>query len=449
MSVRITRRQFTGSMAAAGAALATAKSVKAAVGANEQIRLGIIGVGNRGDQLIDAFKPHADARFVAVCDVYKPYVAFAASKLGGELFTTKHYRELLDRKDVDAVVIATPDHWHAMQFVDACRAGKDVYVEKPLSLVVAEGRTMVDAAVKHDRVTQVGIHRRSMPVCAKTVDAIRGGAIGRVTSVRCFHLSNEWPLGLGNDPDSAPPADLDWDLWLGPAPEAPYNVNRCLYKFRWFRDYSGGQMTNFGTHWLDLIQWAIGQDAPRGVFAVGANHIPDKRGVPDTMETIWDYPDGTLVTFSQYNTNAAPGSRPGCWIEFRGTDGTLYYNDSKVEIVPEAVRAEPIPALDPTARLENRRQAGATTRPAAEAKPITGRTDTAAHARNFLDCVKSRKACHCPIETGHRSTTTTLIGNVACDLKRYLAWDAKAERFTNDEQANKALSYEYRAPWKL
>ncbi len=448
MSGKITRRQFTGGAAAAGVALASAKSVMAAAGANERIRLGIIGVGNRGDQLMEAFKPHADAQFVAACDVYKPYLGFAAKKLGGELFLTKHYRELLDRKDIDAVVIATPDHWHAMQFVDACKAGKDVYVEKPLSLVVAEGRAMVETAKKHDRVTQVGIHRRSMPVCKQMVEAIRGGAIGKVTSVRSYHISNEWPLGLGNDPDSDPPADLDWDLWLGPAPQAPYNVNHCLYKFRWFRAYSGGQMTNFGTHWLDLIQWAIGQDAPRGVFAVGSNHIADKRGVPDTMETVWDYPDGTLVTFSQYNTNAAPGTRAGCYVEFRGTEGTAYFNDSKVEIVPEAVRAEPIPALNPMARQDNKRQAGAT-RPAGKAATITGRSDTSAHARNFLDCVKSRSLCNCPIETGHRSTTTTLIGNVACDRKRYLAWDAEKERFTNDEEANKALSYEYRAPWKL
>jgi predicted dehydrogenase len=210
-------------------------------------------------------------------------------------------------------------------------------------------------------------------------------------------------------------------------------------------------MTNFGTHWLDLIQWAIGQDAPRGVFAVGVNgNIKDKRGVPETMECVWDYPDGTLVTFSQYNTNAAPGTRPGCWVEFRGTEGTAYFNDAKVEIVPEAVRVEPIPALNPMDRLGNRRQAGAATQPAGKsARTIKGRSDTVAHARNFLDCVKSRSLCNCPMEVGHRSTSTTLIGNVACDRKKYLAWDAKAERFTNDDEANKALSYEYRAPWKL
>jgi len=447
---KMTRRQFTRGMATASMAVAGAKTVMAAAGANERIRLGVIGVGNRGDQLIDAFKPHADCQIVALCDVYKPYLEFSAKKVGGDLFLTKHYRELLDRKDIDAVVIATPDHWHAQQFVDACKAGKDVYVEKPLSLVVAEGRIMVEAAKKYNRVTQVGIHRRSMPICQQMVEAIRGGAIGRVTSVRCFHISNEWPIGLGNDPDSPPPADLDWDLWLGPAPKASYNVNRCLYKFRWFREYSGGQMTNFGTHWLDLIQWAIGQDAPRGVFAVGSNFIPDKRGVPDTMEAVWDYPDGTLVTFSQYNTNATPGSRPGAHVEFRGTEGTVYFNDSRVEIVPEAVRTEPVAALNPLDRAESRRQALATTRPAGKQNvTIPGKGDTVAHARNFLDCVKSRSLCNCPIETGHRSTTTTLIGNVACDYKRYLAWDAERERFINDDEANKALSYEYRPPWKL
>lgn len=448
MSGKITRRQFTGSIAAAGVALTSAKSTMAAAGANERIRIGFIGVGNRGDQLIDAFKPHEDAQTVALCDVYKPYLDFSANKVGGELFLTKDYRALLDRKDIDAVVIATPDHWHAQQFVDACKAGKDIYVEKPLSLVVAEGRAMVEAAKKHGVVTQVGIHRRSQTICQEMVDAIQGGAIGTITSVRCFHLSNEWPLGIGNDPDTAPPPGLDWDLWLGPAPKVPYNKNRCLYKFRWFRDYSGGQMTNFGTHWLDLIQWAIAQDAPKGVFAVGVNRIPDNRGVPDTMEAVWDYLDGTLVSFSQYNTNSAAGTLNRAWVEFRGTEGTVYFTDSKTEIVPESIRVEPIPALNPLDRQESRRQARAT-KPAGKAMTLKGRSDTSGHARNFLDCVKSRSLCNCPIEVGHRSTATTLIANVACDRKKYLAWDAEKERFTNDDEANEALMYEYRAPWKL
>jgi predicted dehydrogenase len=450
MGSKITRRAFSAGAIGIGAAATVSRAAAAVSGANERIRLGIIGVGNRGDQLIDAFLPHKDAQIVALCDVYQPYLDAAAKKVGGELFLTKHFREVIDRKDVDAIVIATPDHWHAIPFIDACAAGKDVYVEKPLSLVVNEGKAMIAAARKYKRVTQVGIHRRSAPNCMKAAELIQGGAIGKVTSCRCFHISNEWPVGIGNTPDTDPPAGLDWDLWLGPAPKVPYNEKRCLYKFRWFRAYSGGQMTNFGTHWLDLIHMVLGQNAPRGVFAVGSNAtIKDGRGVPETMEAVWDYPDGMLVSYSQYNSNAAPGAPNKAYVEFRGTTGTLYYTGSKMEIVPEAVRVEPVPPLEPTNRKGNARQAAATRPSDTKAASVGGGGDTADHARDFLDCVKSRKECRCSIEIGHRSTVATLIANIACDRKKYLAWDGEAERFTNDDEANKALAYEYRAPWKF
>ena len=429
---------------------AASRSALSAYPANETIRLGIIGLGNRGDQLIDAFKPQPDASIVALCDVYQPYVDFAKQKVGGSPFCTADYRQLLERKDVDAVVIATPDHWHALQFVDACLAGKDVYVEKPLSLVVGEGRRMIEVANQQKRVVQVGIHRRSLPLCAKAAELIRGGAIGKVSICRSFHLTNEWPMGIGNPPDSDPPAGLDWDMWLGPAPKVPYNRNRCFYRFRWFRAYSGGQLTNMGTHYLDLIQWCIGQNAPVRVHAIGTKGaIHDNRQIPDTMEATWEYPGGTLATFSQFNANASPGNPKNALVEFRGTEGTLYVNFSTIEIVPEAVRAEDIPALDPTNRAGNSRQSKATTRPAAKAFSMSGSTDTGPHARNFLDCVRSRKECNCSPEIGHRSTTTTLLANVAYDRGRQLSWDAGQERFTNDDEANKLLSYEYRPPWKL
>ena len=451
MGHRFTRRQFSAGVMTAGAVLATRPSIVRAAGANDQIRLGVIGVGNRGDQLLDAFKPHKDARIVALCDVYAPYIEFAKEKIGGDLFTTKDYRELLDRKDVDAVVIATPDHWHAKQFVDACAAGKDVYVEKPLSLVVSEGRKMIEAAKRANRVTQMGVQRRSSKVCAKIAELIQGGAIGKVTFCRCFHITNEWPCGIGNPADCDPPAGLDWDMWLGPARKVPYNPNRCFYRFRWFRDYSGGQLTNFGTHWLDVIQRAIGQDAPAGVFAVGSKGtIKDNREIPDTMEVVWNYPNGTLVSFTQTNANAADGAPRDASIEFRGTEGTILLDGSdSLQLIPEAVRTEEIPALTPRDRQGNARQNRATTRPADKALTVKGRTDTADHTRNFLDCVKTRKPCICPVETGHRSTTTTLLANLAYDRGRHLTWDAEKEQFTNDPEANKLLSYEYRAPWKL
>jgi predicted dehydrogenase len=450
MTSKIDRRTFNQGAAAVGVLAALHVSGMPILGSNERVGLGFIGVGNRGDQLLDAFMVHPDAEIAALCDVYEPYLEAAQRKVGGKAKFYHDYRKLIDQKDLDAVVIGTPDHWHALQCVAACRAGKDVYVEKPLSLTIAEGRKMVAVAEETQRVTQVGLHRRSSAHVKEAVELVREGAIGKVTVAKCYHLRNESPLGIGNPPDCDPPAGLDWDLWLGPAPKVAYNPNRCLYKFRWFWDYSGGQLTNFGTHYLDVIQWALGQDAPKGVLAVGGKYaIEDNREIPDTLEAVWEYDGGTLVTFSQFNANNAPGNARGWEIEFRGTKGTLLMQEGQgFEIVPEKVRTRELPALSPIQRKENAEQARAT-QVAMAAKSKKGRADTADHARNFLDCVKSRKTTNCPVAVGHRSTSATLLAKIALLRGRYLAWDGKQERITNDEEANRLLSYRYREPWQL
>jgi predicted dehydrogenase len=450
MAGKINRRTFTQGAAALGA-LATLHAPNLhAAGSNDRIRLGFIGVGNRGDQLLDAFLAQPDAEIVALCDVYQPYLPAAQKKAGGKAELLHDYRKLFDRKDVDAVVIATPDHWHAMPFVAACRAGKDVYVEKPLSLTIAEGRKMVEVAEETGRITQVGLHRRSSPVIKEATERIRAGDIGKVTVAKCYHLRNESPMGIGNPPDCDPPAGLDWDFWLGPAPKVAYNPNRCLYKFRWFSDYSGGQLTNFGTHYIDVIQWALGHDAPRGVCAVGGKYVmEDNREIPDTMEALWEYEGGTLVTFSQYNASATGGNVRGWELEFRGTKGTLLMQEGQgYEIIPEKVRTKELPALSPIARQENTEQNKAA-RTAMEPASAKGKAETTYHARNFLDCIKSRKPANCPVAVGHRSTSTTLLAKIALRRGRYLQWDARSERVLNDEEANRLLSYEYRAPWRL
>jgi predicted dehydrogenase len=443
----ISRREFAKGVAAAG--LATALRQTRVSGANDRIRLGFIGVGNRGDQVLDGFLKHRDAEVVAICDLYQPYLDFASKKIGTNPGQFKDYKAVLDLKDVDAVVICTPDHWHALQTIHACQAGKDVYVEKPLSLCVAEGRRMVEVARKHKRVTQVGLMRRSAPLVKEAVDLIRGGAIGQVTAVRSFHIQNEWPTGIGNPADGDPPEGFDWDAYLGPAPKVPYNRNRGLYRFRWFYDYSGGQVTNYGAHFLDFTNWALGHYAPVAVTAMGGKlAIPDNREIPDTLEALWTYPGGTLVTFSQFNANGAPADRRASNVEVRGTKGTLYITWNGYEIVPEDIAEMEFPALTPLDRSLGRQWESRHKRVIEPAKK-EGEDSTAAHARNFLDCVRSRKPCNCDIETGHRSTTTTLIANVALKAKSYLEWDARAERFTNNAAANKLLSYEYRPPYRL
>src|SRR5579871_6693060 len=330
---RFTRRDF-----ARSASLATALSYSRIMGANDRVRMGYIGVGNRGDQVHDAFLEHGDQQTVALCDLRDDYMDFAIKKSRATPKKYSNYKKLLEDKDVDAVVVATPDHWHAMMFVDACHAGKDCYVEKPLSLTVAEGRRMVEVARQTNRVSQVGIHRRSAAFCKEAAEFVRSGGIGQVTVARAYHIMNSWPNGIGNPADSAPPDAAMWDQWLGPAPKTAYNRNRMFYNFRWFYSYSGGQLTNFGVHYMDQMRWCLGKEAPKAVVAMGGKFaVKDNREIPDTLEVIWDF-DGTLVMFAQYNANSAPGNAmPGSEMELRGTKGTMYISSTHWDVVPEKV----------------------------------------------------------------------------------------------------------------
>ena len=217
----ITRRTF-------GAATATALSYSRILGANDRLRMGYIGLGNRGDQVHDAFLEHGDQVTTAVCDLREDYMDFAAKKSRATPVKHKDWRRVIDDKNVDAVAISTPDHWHAIMFIAACRAGKDVYVEKPLSLTVKEGRRMVEVANETKRVTQVGIHRRSVKSLREAAEFVRTGGLGKVTVAKGYHVQNEWPNGIGNAPNIAPSNEAEWDAWLGPAPKVPYNINRTF-----------------------------------------------------------------------------------------------------------------------------------------------------------------------------------------------------------------------------
>jgi predicted dehydrogenase len=450
---KFTRRNFTRS-----AFVATALGYSRILGANDRIGIGYIGLGNRGDQVHDAFLVHRDCQTVGLCDLREDYLDFALSKSGTSARKYKEYRKLIDDKDVDSVVIATPDHWHALMFIDACNAGKDVYVEKPLSLTVVEGRKMVETAQRTRRVVQVGTNRRSWPSYQQAVDFVRSGALGHVTVARCFHLRNEWPNGLGLAPDESPPSEWEWDQWLGPAPKVPYNRNRTYYNFRWFYDYSGGQLTNFGVHYLDIIRWCLGKDSPRAVTALGGKYadIKDNREIPDTLEVLWEFDGPTLVVFSQYNANAAPGSLQDSEMELRGTQGTMYIRAANWEVVPEKITEEYNGYASgkgygsPLSR-DGARRYGASMKPAMEPRSLKGISgyDTIAHTRNFLDCVKSRGKCNADVLTGHLSTSAALIGNIAHKTRNYLEWDPRTERFTNHTDANSLLQYEYRAPYRL
>lgn len=427
MTPNPTRRRFIQTSAAAVTALSASKIQ----GANERIRAGFIGVGNRGGQLLDATLPNTDVEVVALCDVFQPYLDEWKEKVGGAT-THREFREIIDRKDIDVVFIGTPDHWHAIQTLDACEAGKDVYVEKPLSFTIVEGRKMVEAARRNDRIVQVGIHRRSSKSYQEAVEFVQNDGIGKVTVGRCYRLSNMWPAGIGKAPDSEPPATLDWDLWVGPRPYRPYNENIAPYKFRWHKDYSS-QMGNWGVHYLDGLRWLTGEEAPVSVSAHGGQWaIDDDRTIPDTMHVVFEFASGRLFLFGQYE---ACGNKmwDGSDLEARGTKGTLHINDRGFRVAPE--RGGQFQERDP------------------KMEPIDRKVEdgdvTANHVRNFLDCVKSRDLPNCDVEIGHRSTAFCHLANIALETKSRIEWDAANEKIVGNEAANARLHYEYREPWKL
>ncbi len=436
MPSTLTRRQFVTTGAAAAVGIA-ARSVARAQGANERIRVGFIGVGNRGGQLLNATLPNEDVEIVALCDVYQPYLDQWAQRvnefqesLGRIVAKTRDFRRLLERDDIDAVFIATPDHWHALQAVMACEAGKDVYVEKPLSMTMVEGRRMVEAARRHQRIVQVGTQRRSSTLFPQVLELIRSGTIGKVTVARCYRITNMFPHGIGMAPDSDPPEGLDWNMWLGPRPERSFNPNIAPYKFRWWQAYSS-QIANWGVHYFDLIRWLLDEEAPASISAHGGQFaVQDSRDIPDTMEAIFEFASGRLMLFGQYEASGNPALRSG-EIELRGTLGTVYASSDSFEIVPE--------------------QAGqfGDPQPLAEARTVRS-TDgdvTVQHIRNFLDCVKSREMPNADVEVGHRSTAFSHLGNIALAMRSRIEWDAERERITSPEAANELLHYEYRAPW--
>ncbi len=429
------RREFTAASLAATALTGLASSEKSAnaraPGPNDKVRLGFIGVGNRGSQLLDSFAKHADADVAVLCDAYEPYLERGKTQFP-KAETSGDFRIVLERRDLDAVVIATPDHWHAIQTIAACRAGKDVYVEKPLSIAIREGRRMVEVAREEKRIVQVGTHRRSAGLYAKLAEFVAAGNMGKVTVSRAYRISNMSPGGIGHAAASDPPPGLNWDMWLGPRPSRPFQATIAPYKFRWWDLYSS-QMANWGVHYLDAIRWITGEVAPASVCAMGGTFaVDDDRTVPDTMEAVFEFASGRLAVFGQYEASGAPAMLRG-ELELRGTLGTAFVDYSRVEIVPDA-----------GGQFQDRQP---------RMKPQTLAVDegdwTDQHTRNFLDCVKSRQRPNADVEEGHRSTTMSLLGNMSLALKQRLEWDAERELVTNCPAANDMLDYEYRRPWKL
>jgi len=433
MSDPVTRREFVRRTTAALGVAATAASARRVHGANERIRAGFIGVGNRGGQLIDAAREHKDLDIVAVCDVYQPYLDKWTRALGAGTAAYRDFRDLLDRDDIDAVFIATPDHWHALQTIIACDAGKDVYVEKPLSLTVLEGQRMIEAARRNAAVVQVGLQRRASTMSAELAERIARGEFGKITVVRAYRLTNMSPAGIGISPNQEPPAGLDWDMWLGPRPKRPFNPTIHPYKFRWWQAYSS-QLGNWGVHYFDLLRWLIGEQAPASVSAHGGKFaVADSRTIPDTLHAIYEFAAGCLMLFGQYEASGNPIFARDAEVELRGTLATIYATTDRYEVVPESAGQYGDPAPLPEAETVRTRDGDLTVK----------------HIGDFLDCMRSRRRPSADVEEGHLSTVFSHLGNIALATRSRIEWDAARERAIGNEPANRLLHYPYRKPWKL
>jgi predicted dehydrogenase len=429
------------------------------ISSTDKIRVGFIGVGNRGSQLMNQFMQNNDCEVAALCDVYEPYTkrnrdlvdARYLQTMGGQIprmgenFAKQpkiysDYRKLLDDKDIDAVCIATPDHWHALQTVHAIQAGKDVFVEKPLTITLYEGRKMVDVQKASKQIAAVGLNRRGSAVYQKLAREIPAGKIGKVTVARAARINNMFPDGVGKMKAELPPKDFDWDMWLGPRAARPYQYNIAPYMFRWWGDYSS-QMGNWGVHYMDVIRWMMGETAPVAISAHGGKYVLDHDGdIPDTMQVTFEFASGAIASFCIYEASSG-GLFSGGEVELRGTKGTLYASENGYRIVP-AGRGQ----FQTWDKLLDAEEFDAKNQLLSDG---SSGNSTANLIRNFLDCVKTRNTPICTLEDGHRSTSFAHLANIALATKERLQWDPVKERFTNCAAANKMLHYEYRKQWKL
>jgi len=423
-----TRRTFLKQSSVALAAGTFLNLNASAAGANEKIVLALIGGNNqgRGDAL-NAIKDGAEIKtFCDIDDAILEKVGAALGKAQGKNpGSVKDFRRVLEDKDIDGVIIATPDHWHAIPTLLACQAGKDVYIEKPLSQTIQEGQLMRDAARKYNRVVQVGTQRRSGQHFRSAIDYVASGKLGKVCLVKAWICQVRG--SIGNPPDSPVPPGVDYDMWLGPAPKRPFNKNRFHYTWRFFWDYGNTELGNQGVHMLDIAMWGI--QALRGVENSLPRHVSgtssiywlnDAKEVPDTQILTYDYGDMALAWELQSFQNAAPIEGVDTATVFYGTEGTLFVQGSGWKVIHK--KSEP-----------------------GESEKAGG----GSHTKNFLECIKSRKRPNADIEFGRLSTTICHLGNICTRLKRDIHFDPKAENFGSDKEANALLTKEYRAPYTL
>lgn len=426
----LSRRNFIqrSALFAAGAALPQIlpSGVLAAAGrpgANDRIGIGFIGIGRQASGLLQHLLQLTGARFVAVADVNLNRAREAAAK--HDAVALQDYRRLLERKDVDAVITATPEHWRLLICVESCQAGKDVYAEKPLTLTIREGRLMVQAARKYKRVFQVGSQQRSMWQNYAGCNLIRSGGLGKISKVIAHNYPSPWECKLPAQPI---PDGLDWDMWCGPVQPVPYHQDLYLPRANpgWlsFRPFAGGEMTGWGAHGFDQVQWALGMDesGPVEVWTEGPKFDPPTYDKPEGKER-GDKICAASKVFFRYANGVVmePGNANMGGAIFVGDKGTVTINRGICESDPDEL------AIDMLRK-----------------RPADFNDN---HLRNWLDCIKSRTKPVADVETGHRSATVCHLGNIARWTGRKLQWDPVKEQFVGDKEADQHLDRERRKPW--
>ena len=383
--------------------------------ASDRVVAALIGCGGRGMGLLGI---HDDpgCTIAAVCDVDQQRLTAAKNRIG-KCDAYQDFRRILDRPDIDAVLIGTPDHWHAAITVMACQAGKDVYCEKPLCRTIHEGRTMVEAARRYGRIVQMGTQYRSIAKTRQACEWVRNGRLGKVHTVRLSHPSNPF---LRCESGLPVPPNLDWDLWLGPAPWSPYHPARCHFSFRWFMDYGSGFIADNGVHMFSVVSWAMGADqtGPVTIEATGRQSPNNFYDVPVDLRVRYEFADPSFVMIWEQ-----PGGG-SLNLEFLGSQATLTgFWDFQVT----QGQADLSPTRPEELHLE--------------------RSDS--HSGNWLQCIATRQRPVMDVEIGHRVTCLSHLGNLAFRLGRKLQWDPAAERFVGDDEANRLLQVVYREPWRL
>lgn len=431
------RRNFIKKSAIVGLGMGAFPSIlkAGAFQANEKIVVGLIGCKGMGFNNLKTFLSQPGVECAALCDVdanvLKERAAETEKISGKKPALYSDYRKLLEQKDIDAVIVGTPDHWHCLQMIDACEAGKDVYCEKPLGNTIEECNLMVAASKRYNKVVQVGQWQRSDPHWQDAVKYIHEGHIGRIRNVKVWSNVG-WKGSIPIVPDEPVPAGVDYDMWLGPAPKRPFNMNRFHFTFRWFWDYAGGLMTDWGVHLLDYALFGMNQYVPKSIMATGGKYAfpNDAMETPDTMTAVYDFGDFGLIwehTVGIYGANYGRGHG----VAFVGEHGTLVVSREGWEMIPES--------------------SGFGVKESLEAVPLQKGTGKGLnlHVANFLDCIKTRQKPNCDIEIGAHIARFAHLGNIAYRLGRKLDWDGDKQQFIKDKEADRMAKANYRAPWKL